>query len=39
LKDTKKYTEKYINAVKVQPSLADFVKEEVAAEDVSDLAD
>jgi fructose-bisphosphate aldolase, class II len=39
LKDTKQYTQKHINAVKVQPSLADYVKEEAAAEDVSDLAD
>lgn len=39
LKDTKKYTEKFIKPVKVQPVLADYVKEAVAAEDVSDLSD
>jgi fructose-bisphosphate aldolase class II len=39
VKDTKKYTDKYIKPVKVAPNLADYVKEAVAAEDVSDLAD
>jgi fructose/tagatose bisphosphate aldolase len=39
MKDTKQYTEKYIRAVKVMPVLADYVKEAVAAEDTSDLAD
>lgn len=39
LKDTKKHTEKFIKPVKVQPVLADYVKEAVAAEDVSDLSD
>lgn len=39
MKDTKQYTDKYITPVKVQPVLADYVKEEVAAEDVSDLSD
>ena len=39
LKDTKQYTEKFITPVKVQPVLADYVKEAVAAEDVSDLSD
>jgi fructose/tagatose bisphosphate aldolase len=39
MKDTKQYTDKFIKPVKVSPKLADYVKEEVAAEDVSDLAD
>lgn len=39
MKDTKQYTEKYIRAVKVMPALTDYVKEAVAAEDTSDLAD
>ncbi len=39
MKDTKQYTDKYITMVKVQPDLEDYVKAEVAAEDVSDLAD
>jgi fructose-bisphosphate aldolase class II len=39
VKDTKQYTDKYIKPVKVAPNLADYVKEAVAAEDVSDLAD
>lgn len=39
VKDTKQYTDKFIKPVKVSPKLADYVKEEVAAEDVSDLAD
>jgi len=39
VKDTKQYTDKYIKPVKIAPNLADYVKEAVAAEDVSDLAD
>lgn len=39
VKDTKRYVEKFIKPVKVTPTLADYVKEEAAAEDVSDLAD
>jgi hypothetical protein len=39
VKDTKQYTEKYIKTVKVAPKLSDFVKQDAAAEDVSDLAD
>lgn len=39
VKDTKRYVEKFIKPEKVYPVLADYVKEEAAAEDVSDLAD
>jgi hypothetical protein len=39
VKDTKQYTEKFIKAVKIAPNLGDYVKADVAAEDVSDLAD
>lgn len=39
VKDTRQYVDKFIKPVKVAPVLADYVKEEVAAEDVSDLAD
>ncbi|MFN8433898.1 MAG: class II fructose-bisphosphate aldolase [Anaerolineales bacterium] len=39
LKDTKTQTEKFIKPVKVAPVLADYVKDAVAAEDVSDLSD
>lgn len=39
MKDTKQYTDKYITSAKIPPVLADYVKEEVAAEDVSDLSD
>lgn len=39
VKDTKHYVEKFVKPVKVNPILADYVKEEAAAEDVSDLAD
>ncbi len=39
VKDTKQYVEKYIKAQKVAPNLSDYVKGEVEAEDVSDLAD
>ncbi|MCX6059498.1 MAG: class II fructose-bisphosphate aldolase [Chloroflexi bacterium] len=37
--DTKQIVEKFVPTVKIAPKLADYVKEEVAAEDVSDLAD
>lgn len=37
--DTRQYVDKYIKPVKVAPRLSDYVKEAVAAEDVSDLAD
>lgn len=39
VKDTKKYVEQFVKAVKVNPNLSDYVKGDVAAEDVSDLAD
>ena len=39
VKDTKQYVEKTITTAKVVPNLAAYVKAEVAAEDVSDLAD
>lgn len=39
MKDTKKYTDTFIKPVKVAPVLADYVKEAVVAEDVSDLSD
>ena len=39
VKDTKHYVEKFIKPVKINPTLAGYVKEEAAAEDVSDLAD
>ena len=39
LKDTKQLTAKFITSAKVAPVLADYVKQDVAAEDVSDLAD
>ncbi|HNK64317.1 MAG TPA: class II fructose-bisphosphate aldolase [Anaerolineales bacterium] len=39
LKDTKQFTGKFITPAKVQPVLADYVKQAVAAEDVSDLSD
>jgi len=39
MKDTKQFTNKYIKPVKVAPVLADYVKDAVAAEDVSDLSD
>ena len=39
MKDTKQYTDKFIKPVKVAPTIADYVKEAVAAEDVSDLSD
>lgn len=39
MKDTKQYTDKFIKSAKVAPVLADYVKQDVAAEDVSDLAD
>jgi len=39
VKDTAQFTDKFIKPVKVAPVLSDYVKEAVAAEDVSDLAD
>jgi len=39
VKDTKQYVDKFIPTVKVMPNLANYVKDAVAAEDVSDLAD
>jgi len=39
MKDTKQYVEKFIPTVKIAPHLADYVKNAVEAEDVSDLAD
>lgn len=39
VKDTKNYTDKYIKSAKVAPKFDDYVKGDVAAEDVSDLAD
>ncbi len=39
MKDTKHQTDKFIKPVKVAPVLADYVKDAVAAEDVSDLSD
>ena len=39
VKDTKQYVDKFVKPVKIAPNLAAYVKEEVAAEDVSDLAD
>ncbi len=39
VKDTKQYVATYITTAKVAPNLADYVKDAVAAEDVSDLAD
>lgn len=39
VRDTKQYVEKFVRPVKVTPDLAAYVKDAVAAEDVSDLAD
>lgn len=39
IKDTKQIVDQFIKPVKIAPVLADYVKESVAAEDVSDLAD
>ncbi len=39
LKDTKQYVDKFIPPVKIAPVLANYVKQDVAAEDVSDLSD
>ncbi len=39
MKDTRTYVEKFITPIKIAPVLADYVKEEAAAEDVSDLSD
>ncbi len=39
VKDTRQHTDKFIKPVKIAPVLADYVKGDAAAEDVSDLAD
>ena len=39
MKDTKQIVDKFITPVKVAPKLADYVKDAVEAEDVSDLSD
>ncbi|MEI2624300.1 MAG: class II fructose-bisphosphate aldolase [Giesbergeria sp.] len=39
VKDTRNYVDQYITSAKIAPRLEDYVKQEVAAEDVSDLAD
>ncbi|MBV6392845.1 MAG: hypothetical protein KPEEDBHJ_02072 [Anaerolineales bacterium] len=39
MKDTKALTDKFIKPVHIAPVLADYVKDAVAAEDVSDLSD
>jgi len=39
VKDTRQYTDKLISSARIEPVLADFVKEAIAAEDISDLAD
>ncbi len=39
VKDTRTLTDKFIKPVKIAPALADYVKDAVAAEDVSDLSD
>ncbi|HET7144048.1 MAG TPA: class II fructose-bisphosphate aldolase [Anaerolineales bacterium] len=39
VKDTKQYVNKFIKSVKISPVLADYVKDEIAGEDVSDLSD
>jgi len=39
VKDTKQYVDKFIKSVKISPVLADYVKDEIAGEDVSDLSD
>ena len=39
VKDTRQYVEKFVPTVKVAPKLADYVKDAVLAEDVSDLSD
>ena len=39
MKDTRQYVDKFIKPVKVAPHLADYVKDAVEAEDVSDLSD
>ena len=36
---TRKYVEQFVEPVVIRPALADYVQEEVGAEDVSDLAD
>jgi hypothetical protein len=37
--DTKQYVDQFVKPVKIAPKIGDYVKEAVAAEDVSDLAD
>jgi hypothetical protein len=39
LKDTKQIVDKFIPTIKVAPKLADYVKDAIEAEDVSDLSD
>jgi len=39
MKDTRTLTDKFIKPVHIAPVLADYVKDAVAAEDVSDLSD
>ncbi|MCZ2127180.1 MAG: class II fructose-bisphosphate aldolase [Anaerolineales bacterium] len=39
MKDTRKYVDQFVKPVKVAPALEDYVKQETAAEDVSDLSD
>lgn len=39
MKDTRQYVDKFITSAKVPPHLADYVKDAVEAEDVSDLSD
>ncbi|MBE0670617.1 MAG: class II fructose-bisphosphate aldolase [Anaerolineales bacterium] len=39
VKDTRQYTDKFITSAKVAPVLANYVKQDAVAEDVSDLAD
>jgi fructose/tagatose bisphosphate aldolase len=39
MKDTKQYVDKFVKPMKIAPKIGDYVKEAVAAEDVSDLAD
>ena len=39
VKDTRQYTDKLITSARIAPLLEDFVKDAIAAEDVSDLAD
>jgi hypothetical protein len=39
MKDTRQYVEKFVPTTKIAPKLADYVKDAVGAEDVSDLSD